>query len=136
MAPSWPGSPGSIRRCPGTAPNYASAELSDGIVDSWRTLVGSVTESVLQPEWTDNASLTAISDRSGWWNLVRVALDGTVTPLHPDEAEYGGPLWSLGTRWYDELDDGRMLAVRSLGADGLITHRPAHRRAPNRSRRR
>jgi dipeptidyl aminopeptidase/acylaminoacyl peptidase len=96
------------------------ADLHAGIVDSWRTLAGSTTESVLQPEWTDDASLTAISDRSGWWNLVRIALDGQVTPLHPDEAEYGGPLWTLGTRWYDVLDDGRMLAVRSVGADTLV----------------
>lgn len=100
------------------------AELNDGTVDAWRTLAGSVTESVLQPEWNDNASLTAISDRSGWWNLVDVALDGTTTPLHPDEAEFGGPLWSLGTRWYDLLDDGRLLAVRTLGADSLITLDP------------
>ena len=82
------------------------------------------TESVLQPEWTDDASLTAISDRSGWWNLVRIALDGAITPLHPEEAEYGGPLWTLGTRWYDVLDDGRLLAVRSFGADSLVTLDP------------
>jgi dipeptidyl aminopeptidase/acylaminoacyl peptidase len=100
------------------------AELSDGTVGAWRTLAGSVTESVLQPEWHDDGSLTAISDRSGWWNLVRVALDGTTTSMHPDEAEYGGPLWSLGTRWYELLDDGRLLAVRTLGADGLITLDP------------
>jgi dipeptidyl aminopeptidase/acylaminoacyl peptidase len=100
------------------------ADLHAGIVDRWRTLAGSTTESVLQPEWTDDAGLTAISDRSGWWNLVRIALDGQVTPLHPDEAEYGGPLWTLGTRWYDVLDDGRMLAVRSVGADTLVVIDP------------
>ncbi len=99
-------------------------DLHDGIVDGLRTLAGSVTESILQPEWSDDASLTAISDRSGWWNLVRVALDGTITVPHQDKAEYGGPLWGLGTRWYDVLDDGRMLAVRTLGADSLVTLDP------------
>ena len=100
------------------------AGINDGIVDNWRTLIGSATESVLQPEWTDNSSLTAISDRSGWWNLVSVALDGTITTVHQEEAEYGGPLWTLGSRWYDVLDDGQLLAVRSFGADSLVTLDP------------
>ena len=100
------------------------AELRDGIADSWRTLAGSTVESVLQPEWADDQSLTAISDRGGWWNLVRVTVDGAVSALHPEDAEYGGALWSLGTRWYDALDDGRLLAVRTLGADSLVTLDP------------
>ncbi|MEO7006713.1 MAG: prolyl oligopeptidase family serine peptidase [Terrimesophilobacter sp.] len=111
-------------RMPWDGTELRVAELRDGIVGSWRTIAGSETESVLQPEWADDASLTLISDSTGWWNLVRVTLDGTTTPLHPEAAEYGGPLWTLGTRWYDVLDDGRILAVRSFGADSLVVIDP------------
>ncbi|MFP7759949.1 S9 family peptidase [Marisediminicola sp. LYQ85] len=86
----------------------------------WRVLAGSTTESVLQPEWVDDESLIAISDRSGWWNLETVGLDGSRNPAFLEEAEYGGALWMLGSRWFDQLDDGRLLAVRSSGDDTLV----------------
>ena len=40
----------------------------DGTVASFETVLGSSTESVLQPEWADVETLWVISDRSGWWN--------------------------------------------------------------------
>jgi dienelactone hydrolase len=98
------------------------AELTaDGVCGPWRTLIGSSTESVLQPEWHDNDSLFAISDRSGWWNLYLVPAggDGQAQPLCPREEEFGGPLWQLGSRWYSLLPDGRLLTVRTLGLDRL-----------------
>jgi dipeptidyl aminopeptidase/acylaminoacyl peptidase len=98
--------------------------LGSGVVT---TLAGSTTESVLQPEWVDGEHLTAISDREGWWNLIRVGLDGERTALHEEPAEFGGPLWTLGLRWYATLADGRLLAVRSLGDDGLVILDPASR---------
>jgi dipeptidyl aminopeptidase/acylaminoacyl peptidase len=84
------------------------------------TLLGSTTESVLQPEWADEANLTVISDHSGWWNLYNVSLHGEVTPLFPEEADFGGPLWQLGATWHEGLDDGRILAVRTDGDDRLV----------------
>ncbi|QNE47332.1 S9 family peptidase [Glaciihabitans sp. INWT7] len=92
-------------------------ELESGRVE---TLAGSVTESVLQPEWIDDATLSIVSDRSGWWNLYSVTVHGEVATLHREDADFGGPLWQLGNRFYDPLDDGRILAVRTLGADGLV----------------
>jgi dipeptidyl aminopeptidase/acylaminoacyl peptidase len=89
------------------------------------TLAGSVTESVLQPEWIDEITLLMVSDRSGWWNLNSVTLQGEVTALHHEDAEFGGPLWQLGARTYEVLDDGRILAVRTLGAQGLVVLDPA-----------
>lgn len=96
------------------------ASLENGVAGTITTLAGSTTESVIQPEWIDDVTLTAISDRSGWWNLVKVTTDGAVTPLHEAQAEYGGPLWMLGMRWYEDLGDGRLLAVRTLGSDSLV----------------
>ena len=74
-----------------------------------RTLLGSTTESVLQPEWLDASTLVAASDRSGWWNLVRVGLDDAVQPLLDAEQELAGPLWQLGMTWYAVLHDGRLV---------------------------
>ena len=91
-----------------------------GAVKTWTTLLGSTTESVLQPEWAGDDELYALSDRSGYWNLYRVPADGT-TPaaLHPVESDIGGPLWQLGGRWYAVLEDGRLLTVRTHGTDTL-----------------
>lgn len=99
--------------------------LGGGVVTSWETLIGSTTESVLQPEWVSADSLCAISDRSGWWNLYRVGLDGTAESLHAIDADIGGPLWNLGARWYSVLADGRLLCARTLGTDTLGVLDPA-----------
>jgi dipeptidyl aminopeptidase/acylaminoacyl peptidase len=98
----------------------------DGTCGPWRTLLGSPTESVLQPEWVDESTLYAVSDRTGWWNLYRVGLDGAATPLAQVEADFAGPLWGLGTRWYAPLPDGRLLTVRTLGIDRLAVLDPTN----------
>lgn len=90
---------------------------ADGTVGTPRDVLGGPTESVLQPEWAgpDHPdSLYAVTDASGWWNLVRVDLTGpdlagarvAVTALHPAEEEFAGPLWQLGYSWYALLADG------------------------------
>jgi len=98
---------------------------ADGRVTQWRTVLGSETKSVLQPEWAADGRLVAVTDASGWWNPVLV--DGTtggVERLLEEPAEYAGPLWMLGTRWYDRLDPAggaeRLLAVRALGTQSLV----------------
>ncbi|WP_157157463.1 prolyl oligopeptidase family serine peptidase [Diaminobutyricimonas sp. LJ205] len=94
-------------------------DLEDGVVTTWRLLIGGKSESVLQPEWVGNDALYAISDRSGWWNLYRIDAGGLTTALHPIEADMGGALWQLGARWYSILDDGSLLSVRTHGTDRL-----------------
>ena len=94
-------------------------ELDGDRVGEWRTLLGGVAESVLQPEWDGGGRLHAVTDRSGWWNLVRVDLDGLVTPLLEQERETGGPLWNLGRDWYLPLAGGDLALVSTLGADRL-----------------
>lgn len=92
---------------------------ADGTVASYQTLVWSTTESVLQPEWADDEHLYLVSDRTGWWNLYRADLAGTVTALCPLDADFGQPLWTLGTQTYGILPDGRLLTIRTLGVDTL-----------------
>ena len=99
--------------------------LLEGTVPTWQTLLGSAEESVLQPEWADNESLFAISDRTGFWNLYRVSLAGERAALHEMPADFGGPLWVLGMHWYTVLADGRLLTVRSFGSNTLAILDPS-----------
>jgi dienelactone hydrolase len=90
------------------------APVVDGTGGEPRTLMGSTTESVLQPEWQDASTLVALTDRSGWWNPVRVTLDGAVQPVLEVAQEHAGPLWVLGITWQALLDDGRVVTGRGL----------------------
>jgi dipeptidyl aminopeptidase/acylaminoacyl peptidase len=87
-------------------------DLTDGIVQSWRTVLGGVHESVLEPRWADT-HLFVVSDRSGWWNLYRVDVAGEEPPtaLAPRDEEFAGPLWQLGYHHYDVLEDGRLVVL-------------------------
>jgi dipeptidyl aminopeptidase/acylaminoacyl peptidase len=96
--------------------------LADGSVAE---LIGGEHESVLQPSWADDGSLYVITDRSGWWNLHRVGLDGSEAPLHPAAEEFGGPLWALGTRWYAPLPDGRLAVIHGTDSQRLGLLDPA-----------
>lgn len=99
------------------------------------TVLGGAGESVLQPEWIDDSSLYAISDRSGWWNLYRIRAGAEAEPeaapetVYQAEAEVGGPLWRLGSRWYLPLPDGRVAAVATLGGDTLCLIDPGSGRS-------
>ncbi|HTZ43880.1 MAG TPA: prolyl oligopeptidase family serine peptidase [Jatrophihabitans sp.] len=97
----------------------------DGTCTDVRTLIGSPSESVLQPEWAGDDSLYALSDRTGWWNLYRVSLAGQAEPLCPREEEFGGPMWVLGSRWYSVLGDGRLLVKPTFGSSRVAVLDPA-----------
>jgi dipeptidyl aminopeptidase/acylaminoacyl peptidase len=83
-------------------------------------------ESVSEPCWQPDGSLTFISDRSGWWNLYRWSpATGATTPLVVLEAEIGIPQWALGTSRYAVLADGRIVFARvRQGIDGLAVRLP------------
>jgi dipeptidyl aminopeptidase/acylaminoacyl peptidase len=102
------------------------ADLEDGVAGAPRTLLGSATESVLQPEWLDDETLYAISDASGFWNLYRVGIDGLdATAVAAVPADLGGPLWQLGSAWYRQLPDGRLLTARTFGTTTVSVLDPA-----------
>jgi dipeptidyl aminopeptidase/acylaminoacyl peptidase len=88
-----------------------SAELRpDGSLGEIEHVAGrDGTESIWQPEWSRPAGdLVFVSDRSGWWNLERVR-EGARQRLHPAEAEFGYPAWTLGASSYAFLGDGRIV---------------------------
>ncbi|MDP9397888.1 MAG: prolyl oligopeptidase family serine peptidase [Actinomycetota bacterium] len=93
----------------------------DGTAGPHRTVLGGPAEAALQPEWADDDTLYAGSDRSGWWNLYRLRADGSgePDPLCPREEEFGTPLWQLGWRTYGILADGRLAVLHGVGPQRL-----------------
>ncbi|WP_410670198.1 alpha/beta hydrolase family protein [Amycolatopsis sp. cmx-4-68] len=85
----------------------------DGSFGPHRVLAGGAAVSVCQVEWETPATLLALLDPDGWWNLHRVGLDGTVTNLAPVERELGGPLWKTGAQWFAPLGGGRHAVLAS-----------------------
>lgn len=78
-----------------------------GMPSAPTAIAGSGKESIFQPEFTRDGSLIAISDRSGWWNLERIA-PGPRRRLLAQAADFGLPLWQFGMRTYTESHDGRL----------------------------
>lgn len=72
----------------------------DGNVKSSRKIAGGRSESVLQPEWSPLGELYFISDRNDWWNIYRARGEGD-EPVCRRNAEFGGPQWAFGQRYYD-----------------------------------
>ncbi len=89
-----------------------------------RLVAGGPEESVSEPEWRPDGSLSFISDRNGWWNLYWSSPDGEVEPLIEIEAEIGSPQWVFGVSRYVFLPDGTIVFARSRdGFDGLAVRR-------------
>ncbi|MGZ8804828.1 MAG: S9 family peptidase, partial [Microbacterium sp.] len=83
--------------------------LEDGIVAEWTKIAGEGT-APLQPVWIDDDDLLYADDPTGRWNLWREHLSADLDrhPVAPSDADTGGPLWVLGTRWFARMDDGRV----------------------------
>lgn len=79
----------------------------------------------LQPVWLGDDELLYADDPDGRWNLFRRPLDGEPQPVSPVDADTGGGLWVLGTRWFGATDDGRIVAVRTDGADEIVEIAPS-----------
>ncbi|MCK6067035.1 MULTISPECIES: prolyl oligopeptidase family serine peptidase [Microbacterium] len=93
--------------------------LEDDAVRTWTVVAGGEGSAPLQPEWTGDDELTFLDDRTGRWNVWRTHLGGTPHPLAPADADTGGGLWVLGSRWFAPVDGG-FVAVRTNGADEIV----------------
>lgn len=89
-------------------------------------LLGGPEESVLAPSWDGPDAVRAATDRSGYWNLVRVAADGgPPEPLWSVDEDCGHPMWRLGFRSHVPLTGGRVATLHRgrlavLAADGSV----------------
>ena len=74
-----------------------------------RRVAGGPRESLFQPRFASDGVLFVVSDRSGWWNLMRIGASGPV-PIHSEQAELGHPQWVFGLSRWAFLDDDEILA--------------------------
>jgi dipeptidyl aminopeptidase/acylaminoacyl peptidase len=73
-------------------------------------------ESIWQPTWSPDGDLVFASDRSGWWNLERIAGGrGERSVIHTAEAEFGYPMWAFGERSFAFRDDGTIACLFDQG---------------------
>lgn len=98
------------------------AALDGGAVSAWQVTAGGAT-AALQPEWVGD-DLLVVDDPMGRWNIWSVTPGTQARPVAPADADTGGALWVLGTRWYAPLSDGSILAIRTNGTDELVLIRP------------
>ncbi|QSB04908.1 prolyl oligopeptidase family serine peptidase [Natronoglycomyces albus] len=112
---------------PWDATELKVAEVSDkGVFANIRTVAGGGDESISQAQWAPDGTLVYASDRTGWWNLYRLDEDtGKAVNLYEDEREYAGPLWSIGMRWFEILQDGRIATIHGKGEGKLGILDPA-----------
>ncbi len=82
----------------------------EGCPAASRPVAGGRGESIFQPEWSPGGELFFVSDRTGWWNIYRLAA-GKIFSVCPMEAEFGVPLWSLGASTYAFTGPGRLAAA-------------------------
>jgi len=95
------------------APVLDGGRLGPHRLGPHRVLAGGPAEAVCQVEWDGPGSVLALTDPDGWWNLHRIALDGTAANLAPTRDELGGPLWKPGSRWFVPLSGGRHAVLRA-----------------------
>ena len=74
-----------------------------------RVVLGGRDEAVQSPAW-EPGSLRAVTDRTGWWNLVRLQ-DERLVELWPAAEECGAPPWLVGMTTHVDLTGGRVAFV-------------------------
>jgi dipeptidyl aminopeptidase/acylaminoacyl peptidase len=95
----------------------------DGSIANPQLVAGGVDESIFQPEWSPDGTLYFVSDRTGWWNLYRLADSGQAEALCPMQAEFGAPQWIFGMSTYAFESAARIVCTyseRGIWRLGLI----------------
>lgn len=87
----------------------------DGPRSDLRRVAGGAKESLFQPRFAIDGCLYVVSDRSGWWNLMRIGDSGPI-PVHAEKAELGHPQWVFGSSRWAFSDRSEILA--SVTRDG------------------
>ncbi|WP_069812400.1 S9 family peptidase [Streptomyces sp. TP-A0874] len=115
-------------RMPWEGSELKVAEVAaDGTFGEARTVLGGPGESIAQTEWGPDGSLLAASDRSGWWNLLRLRIGAEGAPaesvriseLCPRQEEFADALWKIGHRWFAPLSSGLIAVLHGRGATAL-----------------
>ncbi len=75
-----------------------------------RRVAGGRGEAICQPGWSPSGELYFVSDRTGWWNIHRLAGE-KIEVVWPTPAEFAVPLWSLGGSTYAFTGAGDIVAA-------------------------
>ena len=98
---------------------WVAAVTESGRLANARCIAGGESESIYQPGWAPDGRLYFASDRTGWWNLFRVApstgVSDPVLSTPPPRAEFGRPEWVLGTATWACAGPSRMVAAYTRG---------------------
>lgn len=94
---------------------------AEGTCENTRRVAGGVDESIFQPTWSPDGVLTFVSDRTGWWNLYRLAPEtGESRCLVEMAAEFGLPQWVFGMSTYAYVSPTRIVcSYTQEGTDHL-----------------
>ncbi|RTL39739.1 MAG: S9 family peptidase [Candidatus Melainabacteria bacterium] len=85
-----------------------------GMVAEPRKIAGGSAESVFQPEWLPNGSMTFISDKTGWWNIyVRDLYSDDAVNMTPQSNDFGTPQWVFGMSTYAVVSDELLICSYS-----------------------
>ena len=76
----------------------------DGSLGVPAKVAGGAQESIFQPQWSPDGTLTFVSDRNGWWNLYAYK-NNQITCLHERDAEFGLPQWVFGMSTYGFVNE-------------------------------
>ncbi|MCK9689262.1 S9 family peptidase [Scleromatobacter humisilvae] len=87
-----------------------AAFADDGSLIHERRVAGGPGESLCQPAWAPDGKLHVVSDRSGFWNLYRLEVNGLV-PVCPMDAEFGLPQWVFAQSSYGFNGPGEIIAA-------------------------
>ena len=99
---------------------HVCALAASGAAEHTQPITRADTEAAFQPEWLSDGRLVFMNDRGGWWNPW--LWDGhSARALLQESAEFGLPLWGLGTRSYCVVNDRHIVAQRLVeGAAELV----------------
>ncbi len=89
---------------------WVATVTADGAVAQPTSVAGNSAESIFQPAWSPDGLLYFVSDRTGWWNLYRLR-DDRVEVVCEMAAEFGLPLWQLGTSTWAFADPMHIVAA-------------------------
>ncbi len=99
---------------------HVAAFGDDGALGDDTIIAGGVAESIVQPEWLTADRIVFASDQNGFWNLYSYDSSG-IYCVYPDEAEYSGPAWVFGAKYYCVLGPRHVVAQRMhKGATSLL----------------
>jgi dipeptidyl aminopeptidase/acylaminoacyl peptidase len=98
---------------------WLAAFADDGSLVHSRRMAGGPGESLCQPVWAPDGKLYVVSDRSGFWNLYRLEVDGLV-PVLPMAAEFGLPQWVFAQSSYGFTGPHEIVAACRENAIGRL----------------